>query len=89
MWRPKEGWVNPYRDKVADGCFEWQVFERGADAILRELRKTGIKATNIKDLRYPESDVLTIPTLERMKEMEEIRGCWVFIPDEEVKIGKK
>jgi len=33
MKRPE----NPYKDKVADGCFEKQVFERGADAMFGEM----------------------------------------------------
>lgn len=37
-WRP-EGWNNPYRDK--NGCWEWQCFERGANAILEALRTSG------------------------------------------------
>ncbi len=36
--RPK-GFENPYKDKVDAGCFEYQVFERGADEYERCLKE--------------------------------------------------
>ena len=47
-WRPND-WKNPYRDKPDEGCFEYQVFERGADAMLEALRGEGERIDKLGD----------------------------------------
>lgn len=73
MWRP-DNWENPYRNK--GGCWEKLVFERGADATLEALKKSGDHYDNILEL-----DRLT------RQYLPDVEGGFTLciIPDEEVK----
>ena len=77
-WRP-EGWKNPYRDKPSESCFEYQVFERGADTMLEALRAIGWRA------EQEESQLLLkYRSLQDMWKCAEMnRTTVVFIPDDE------
>ena len=87
QWRP-DGWKQPsdIYCRLADAeCIpKLSYFEAGADAMLEALRAMGFNAESIRDIKIPEPhETITIPTLERMKELKEVRGKWVLIPDEE------
>ncbi len=95
MWRPNNWEKIAEKASIVTCHFEEgsppniitfrQLIEVGADAMLGELRNMGFNAESIRDLDYPKSETLTIPTFERMKRQVEVQGKWVFIPDEEAK----
>jgi len=79
MYRPK-GLVNPYRGKVEQGCFEFQVFERAINATIEALLKSDepsceVFETTVMDMAGQESG----PVRAYGKSYP---GKWVFIPEE-------
>ena len=90
MWRPDRDWRNPFNligavSNPTEVCRNEKhfAFEAGADAMLKSLRADGFRAESIRDIKIPEpSETLAIPTFKKMKDLEEVNGYWVFIPDE-------
>ena len=86
-----EGWENPYPTKCMGKLFEadvfndspeYMVYEEGADAMLRALKKEGISTEAIEKNHLSIPKVLEVPLVKEMHQGT-IKGTWVFIPGEE------
>ena len=71
MWRPKKGWINPYKKGITSSDqIRENAYEAGADAILEALRDGGIFTYGN---HTPDIDLDDAP---------DESGYWVFIPEE-------
>lgn len=80
-WRP-EGWINPNED-YHDICdvptvqdAEYEAFEAGADAMLKELRKEGVVIKENDSVSFPPIDYIAWVHIYLQD------GVLAFIPDE-------
>jgi len=79
MWRPKEGWDNPF-NRAAIRAYgndnkpisHHDAYEAGADAILKALKED---TPRLFDTTIMEAGIKLEKPLEE-------RGAWYFIPDE-------
>lgn len=65
MWRPKEGWDNPFKSVSEGGHLESptgaSIFEAGADAMLEALRKGATRVNNMGDPPQGKGVIVFIP----------------------------